>query len=258
LTRYLFGDSDLAGHRLKVLADVYADSTKAFVIESVQEKPRLFLDLGCGPGHTTHLLAEILACECAVGLDNSRHFIALAQKSSTNRVSFQLHDITTTPFPTGPADLLFCRFLMAHLNDLQSIILNWFPQLNSHGRLLMEEVEDILTTNKAFVAYLEIVDAMVKDQGGNLYVGSMLDEMKMPDSLRKVKSEIKRLAVPTQKAALMFSLNIQTWKHEPFVLANYSSSFIEDLEEDLKHLSMQSGIETDIEWNLRQMVLERS
>jgi trans-aconitate 2-methyltransferase len=257
LTRYLFGDSDLAGRRLKILADVYADSTRSFVIESVQKKPRLFLDLGCGPGHTTLMLADALACEQAAGLDNSRHFISLAQKSATDRVFFHLHDVTKIPFPTGPADVLFCRFLMTHLDKPQMVILKWATQLNPRALLLMEETEDILTTNKAFIVYIGMVEALLKAQSRNLYVGPILDKMKMPDSLIKVKSMVKRLAVPTQKAALLFSLNIQTWKKEPIVLENYPSSFVEDLEESLKQMSMKDGAETDIEWNLRQIVLER-
>jgi trans-aconitate methyltransferase len=164
LTQYLFGDSDLAGHRLKVLAEVYADSTKSFVVDSIKKKPRVFFDLGCGPGHTTHLIANALGCEQAVGLDNSEHFISLAQTSATDRVSFHLHDVTTIPFPAGSADLLFCRFLMTHLRDPQAALSRWGTQLNAKGLLLIEEVETISTSNRIFAAYLEIVDAMLKNQ----------------------------------------------------------------------------------------------
>ena len=92
--RYLLGDTYLAARRLKVLAEVYKESTRSFVLESVDDDPHLLVDLGCGPGHTTHFLADILRCDRAVGLDNSEHFIELARKTETDLISFRLHDVT--------------------------------------------------------------------------------------------------------------------------------------------------------------------
>jgi hypothetical protein len=66
---------------------------------------------------------------------------------------------------------------------------------------------------------------------------------------------VKQLPVPTQKAAAMFYLNIQTWKHQPFVRASYSSSSIENLEKMMGNLSAEKK-EVEIEWSLRQMVFE--
>jgi len=256
LTEYLFGDSDLAGHRLKILAEVYADSTKAFVIGHVRRKPRLFFDVGCGPGYTTHLIANVLGCEQAVGLDNSEHFISLAQKSATDSVSFQLHDVTKIPFPAGPADLLFCRFLMTHLLDPQAALSRWATQVVPKGLLLIEEVETIMTANPIFTEYLQIVDAMLKAQNRMLYIGPSLDSIHPPGSLKKVRSTLNQLVVPTHQAALMFYLNIQTWKRQPFVRTNYYSSSIENLEKAMGILSAAKKDEIEIQWTLRQMVFE--
>jgi trans-aconitate 2-methyltransferase len=56
LMPYLFGDSDRAVYRLQVLADVFASSSRTFLQDVVKMPPRLALDLGSGPGYTTHLL----------------------------------------------------------------------------------------------------------------------------------------------------------------------------------------------------------
>ena len=110
--KYLFGDTDLAARRLKVLADAFAASSRAFITDAVEPRPRLAVDLGCGPGYTTHMLADALECEQAVGLDNSEQFIRMAAKTATNNVSFRLHDVTNVPFPAGPCDLIYARFLL--------------------------------------------------------------------------------------------------------------------------------------------------
>ena len=95
MSKYQFTDTDLAAQRLKYLADVYAESTRDFILDAVNYRPRLVLDLGCGPGYTTHLLADLTQCSQIVGLDNSKRFISLAERNKTDQVSFRLHDITS-------------------------------------------------------------------------------------------------------------------------------------------------------------------
>src|SRR2546428_6742954 len=94
--RYTFGDSDLASERLQLLAEVFGPSSRHF-LQTVGLRPRLALDLGCGPGDTTRLLAEALSPDRTVGLERSRSFLKLARKRQTDRVSFLEHDVTEMP-----------------------------------------------------------------------------------------------------------------------------------------------------------------
>jgi trans-aconitate 2-methyltransferase len=255
--QYQFGDSDLAAHRLEYLHEVYAGSSRAFLLDTVRQKPQLVVDMGCGPGYTTHFLADLLHCDRAVGLDSSENFISLAKKTGTPKVSFQIHDITTVPFPVEPADILYCRFLLSHLKDSGSVVSGWAIQLKPKGLLLIEEVECIHTRNETFALYLNIVDAMLEHQSGMLYIGRLLDTMDIPLSLKRRQSRIARLPVENYRAAAMFFMNIQTWKHRPFIKENYSSSMIDDLERKLETLAGMSYGGTEIEWEMRQTVFER-
>jgi len=56
---YLFGDTDVAARRFQVLAEVFADSTRPFLQQAVTGSRHLAVDLGCGPGFTTHLLSTV-------------------------------------------------------------------------------------------------------------------------------------------------------------------------------------------------------
>ena len=107
--RYLFGDAPLAARRLKVLAEVFAESTQPFLLISAEAEPGVVVDIGCGPGYSTHLLAKSFKQARVVGLDNSESYISLARETRSDRVSFALHDVTKVPFPVTPADLLYCR-----------------------------------------------------------------------------------------------------------------------------------------------------
>src|SRR5262245_10740178 len=109
---YLFKDTDLAAQRLQVLAEVYAPSSRAFLQDAVNTVPQLALDLGCGPGYTTHLLAETTSSLRTIGLDSSEHFLTLARRNANEHIAFLRHDATQVPFPTGPSDLIFCRMLL--------------------------------------------------------------------------------------------------------------------------------------------------
>jgi trans-aconitate methyltransferase len=77
-TTYTFGDSEVAARRLELLAQAFAASSSEFLNRAVTGRPRLAVDLGCGPGYSTAFLSDALDCDRVVGLDNSERFIALA------------------------------------------------------------------------------------------------------------------------------------------------------------------------------------
>ncbi len=254
---YLFGDSDLAARRLAVLAEGFAASSRAFMVDASERGLPLAVDLGCGPGTTTHLLADALECDRAVGLDNAEHFITLAEKTATPNVSFRRHDVTTVPFPDGLCDLIYARFLLTHLPGPEALVAKWATQLRPGGRLLLEEAVSIDTTSAVFSTYLTIAEAMLTDRGHDLYVGRVLDTMALPGALAKRASRVARVALTNSLAAKLFWMNMQTWKHHAFVRENYSPTAIQQVERGLADLAATPTEEKDIEWRLLQLVLER-
>lgn len=256
-THYTFGDTDIAARRLKVLADVYAASTRAFLRAAVACRPQYIVDLGCGPGHTTHLLAEMLKGDHVLGLDNSEHFIALAAQTRTATVTFALHDITEVPFPAPAADLLYARLLLAHLRQPQKVLADWATQLQPAGCLLLEEVEWIHTNSQLFTTYLEIVTALLADQATNMYAGPELHALVEPELLRRRSSQVRRVPVLAAQAATMFFLNMQSWRQQPFIQQHYAVQRLDDMARALQALIKSPGGDTAIEWGMRQLVYER-
>ncbi len=256
-TGYLFGDSDEATRRLAVIAEVYAGSSRALLRDAVSFHPKLAVDLGCGPGYSTHLLAESLECDQVVGLDSSEHFVNVASKTSTDKVSFLLHDVTRVPFPVGSADLLFCRLLLTHLSQPLDMLHEWGTQLRPGGLLLVEEVEWIRTNNPLFCEYLAIVEEMLADQGNHLYVGPIIDRFEDSRRLRRRAGGVQEVRVSNRQTATMFVLNIRTWQHNSVIRENYSSRTIANIEAELSALVESSSGGSDIEWGMRNLVLER-
>lgn len=255
---YLFRDTDRAAQRLRVLADVFAFSSRAFIQDVVSTGPQVALDLGCGPGYTTRLLADTTHCERAIGLDTSEHFLTLAARSATKRISFVRHNVTQIPFPTGQGSLIFCRMLLTHLQDPLSATQRWGTQLCPRGLLLLEEVEWIQTKHSLFRRYLDIVAALLEQQANQLYIGPLLEKQQIGTGLRRRMSRVYHLSVSTAQAATMFSLNIPSWKNQHFVQQQYSVRMIDQLEQDLQELAATSTSESEIEWGMRQLVYERA
>lgn len=255
--QYLFGDTELAARRLEVLAGAFAAPSRAFIAEAADRRRDLAVDLGCGPGYTTHLLAEASQCALAVGLDNSDHFVRLAETTATATVSFRLHDVTMVPFPDGMCDLMYGRFLLSHQTEPAALVGKWAAQLGPGGRLLIEETDSANTRNQVFVEYMAIVDAMLADAGHTLYVGPVLAETVEPDMCLKLSDRAVAVSPAMDLAAKLFSMNIQTWRHSAFVRENYSPASIMQLAERLAELAAGPTRGEGIEWRLRQLVFER-
>jgi trans-aconitate 2-methyltransferase len=232
--QYLFGDNDTAAQRLKLLAGVYQESTRAFLINAAGSGHFvLALDLGCGPGLTTR-------------------FIELARANADERLSFLQHDVTVTPFPTRGANLIFARFLLTHLQDPATAVAKWTTQVEDGGLLLLEETESIHTAHPVFARYLGIVDGMLRAQSNQLYAGRLVADLNLQGELKPMMSELRPLTIRSRDAARMFVLNLRAWKESKFIWTNYSRASVVDLEQALTEIAAGESSSRNIEWEMRQ------
>lgn len=251
--RYLFGDDDSAAQRLGMLARVYNESTRAFLSRAAGSAHfPLALDLGCGPGFTTRLIADTLRCDRVIGIDSSRGYVHTARANSGERLSFWEHDVTATPFPCGRANLVFSRFLLTHLRDPETQVAKWATQVERRGLLLLEETEAIHTSQPVFARYLQVVETMLAGNSNYLYAGLVVRNLDSPVSLRSIFSELRSVPVRNCDAARMFVLNLRTWKENEFVRSNYSINSMLELEQALQDIVDDESSSRDIAWDLRQ------
>ncbi|QBD77449.1 class I SAM-dependent methyltransferase [Ktedonosporobacter rubrisoli] len=187
---FLFKDTERAARRLQIVADVFAFSSRPFLQAVVGTAPEVAIDLGCGPGYTTCLLAEVSQCVRAIGLGSSEYFLWQAQRNAPTYFSFVRHDVTHIPFPTEPCDLIFCRLLLTHLQVQISVLERWGTQLRPQDLLLVEEVEWVRTEHPLLRRYLEIQTALFKQRGNELYIGLGLEQYRVNDGLRRCLSRV--------------------------------------------------------------------
>jgi trans-aconitate 2-methyltransferase len=266
---YLFGDSDLAAIRLELVASVFREPSWAFLRDAVGSRPSgtadiaVAVDLGCGPGFTTQLVAEALECrqrqpqQQVVGLDSSRAFIEQARSFATPGVRFELHDVTALPLPVDAIDLLYSRLLLTHLPHPAELVTRWIDELQPGGLLLLEEPEHIHTEIPTFSTYLDIVAVMLRDQSTELYLGPALDRIDTAPKATRTFSRVVTHPVSNRHAAAMFAMNLPNWRDSAFVRSHYAPTEIDALHAELHDLGRGPEQESNITWGLRQIAFER-
>jgi SAM-dependent methyltransferase len=256
-TDYVFGDTDVAARRLELVAEAWTAPSAAFLRNDVPKRPRRALDLGCGPGHTTRLVAATTGAGSTVGLDSSESFIARAHTDTPPGVAFVEHDLMDLPFPTGRVNLMYARFVLSHIPRPDRVVRAWMTQLELGGVLALDEVEWIRTDDAVLRRYLTILSALLKARGSALAAGPIVDKFDGGRDGRKRTSVVRIHPVPVAVAAELFALNFATWRDDPFVRDGHDPGELDDLERALGEL-VKGPREPKVTWGMRQATFERT
>jgi trans-aconitate 2-methyltransferase len=257
---YSFGETNLAAERLRVVSEVFDPTSKAFVSETVRNRPGLALDLGCGPGFTTRLLSRIARPERTVGVDRSKAFLSQARAGAAADEEYVTADVAVAPLQIAglgaKPDLIYARFLSSHLPEPEQAGAGWAKELAAGGLLLLEEVDSISTDVAAFDEYLKIVSEMLAQYGNELLVGARLATSRWDADLWLEVNRTTEVRPSTGQAARMFSMNLPNWRHDPYVEATYPPGKLQRLATELDGLT--GFAETGrIVWQIRQIALRR-
>jgi SAM-dependent methyltransferase len=254
---YTFGDNDVAAERLRLLAEAFAPSSRAFLARLGREPARVAIDLGCGPGHTTALLQAATGAAATIGLDTSARFVARAWRQAPRGVAFAEHDIAQVPFPAPPADLIYGRFIVTHLADAGAAIAAWAAATAPRGRLALEEVDAMTSDDPMLVRYYELVEAMQAARGQRTYVGRDLADLAPAPLWTVERTDIAPLALPAATAARLHALNFRTWRRDPFIVANVAEAELDRLGESLEALASGARAAAPVRWKMAQVILRR-
>jgi trans-aconitate 2-methyltransferase len=253
---YAFGDTPIAADRLALVAQVFEASSRELLSDEVATPPAVALDLGCGPGHSTRLVADATGAARTIGIDGSPAFLAAAREHSVRGVEFVEHDVTDLPLPGTPAELIYGRLLLAHLTDPPAHVPAWISQLRPGGLLLVDEVEWIETSHPVLARYEELVVRVVAAHGGASYAGPIVDRLREGAGWHQRSSRLRLVPVATADAARMYGMNLATWRHDPSTASFASPPAIEQLASDLAALATATSTR-EITWGIRQVAFVR-
>jgi trans-aconitate 2-methyltransferase len=252
---YAFGDTDRAADRLELLARVFAEPSRSLLLALAPGPVDLAVEIGCGPGWSTRLLDSELRAASLAGLDSSANFLQRARRAGIP-ATWYLHDATVVPFPTGPADVLWARMVLAHLADPEAVLGAWSTQLRSRGLLLVEDTEQIMVEHPLLETYEEMASALVAHHGGDLCIGRLLARGQSPADTRLVLSRAYHHRVRASDAARLFAMNFATWRRDPFIVSQRAPSALDEMASGLERLS-HSGEGGTVTFVLRQVAYRR-
>jgi SAM-dependent methyltransferase len=232
-SHYTFGDGDVAAQRLQLLAETYAESSAAF-LRRLAPLPVTggAVDLGCGPGHTTALLAEAVRPAWIAGLERSPRLLAQA-RARVPAAELHEHDVTIAPFPVRPAALIYARFLLTHLPEPAAAVRTWAGALAPGGRLALEETVALRSEHPVIQRYYDLVTALQAHYRQQFDVGRRLGELLRAAGLEVEEAGAVVLALPAARMARLHAMNLRTWGQDAYARAAFDPAELADLQATL-------------------------
>jgi len=140
---YVLATGDAAANRLRILHNVYGPGARALLSRAGIRPGMKVVDLGCGVGMTTQLLAELVGPTGEViGVDYSAAQVEQAQAllpKKLSNVRFIEASATDTRLPREAFDLVYARFLLIHLQDPEAALRETQELLKPQGIIAIED-----------------------------------------------------------------------------------------------------------------------
>jgi trans-aconitate methyltransferase len=250
---YTFGDSALASERLRIVADVMAPPMRALLARVDGAAVHDIVDLGCGPGHTSRLLAECFPNASVTGVDQSRAYVEEAASNAPADCRFVVADVGAEPLPGTPADLVYARYLLSHLPDVGSYVTRWCYALNPGGSLVLEEPESITSTDPDFAAYERVAALLVQSTGAPFYAGPSIAALVVPDGVERVHDETVAIDITAGQAAAMFWRNARAWDRDALARAGQEPAAVQQLSDRLRARENDPTLGV-FDWRQRQTI----
>jgi ubiquinone/menaquinone biosynthesis C-methylase UbiE len=140
---YVLATGNAAANRLRILHNIYGPGARDLLLRAGIQRGMSVVDLGCGVGMTTQLLAELVGPTGeVVGVDYSAAQVEQARAllpAELSNVSFIEASATDTGLRREAFDVVYCRFLLIHLQDPESALREMHALLKPEGIMAIED-----------------------------------------------------------------------------------------------------------------------
>lgn len=198
MTRYVIRGGKEGKERLKLLAQVMLPTT-SWLLNTVGLKHAMHcLDVGCGGGDVTLLMARRVGHLGKVaGIDFDRDILRLAQQEADaaqlHNVEFRLADATEFE-EEAIYDLVYARFLLTHLGEPQKCLNRMISATKAGGLIVVEDIDFSASfcypSCAAYERYTELYQRVVKRTGGDPNIGPKLPGMLLEAGIEKVQVNV--------------------------------------------------------------------
>jgi len=192
MRHYVISGGPEGKERLKLLSQVLLPTTSQLLNAVGLGKGMKCLDVGCGGGHVTLLMAGLVGPRGkVVGTDMDGGILALARKDADaghlDNVEFRQRDASICTEVEG-YDLVYARFVLTHLSEPEKCLDAMVRACRPKGAVVIEDID--FTGNFchpycwAYEQYTELYQKVVRRRGGDPDIGPRL-----PGMLRKAGAQ---------------------------------------------------------------------
>ena len=192
MSRYVISGGKAGKERLKLISQVLQPTTTQLLKTAGLSQGMRCLDVGCGGGFVTRLMAGLVGSKGkVVGIDSDGAILALAREDAEaehlNNVEFH-HADASTHQEEEAYDLVYARFVLTHLNEPEKCLDAMMRACRPKGLIVIEDID--FTGSfcypycKAYQRYTELYQQVVQRRGGDPNIGP-----KLPGMLRKAGVE---------------------------------------------------------------------
>lgn len=142
---YILARGAKGRERLRILSRVMRDGTFPLLEKTGISKGAACLDVGCGGGDVSLLLARLVgATGRVVGIDQDASVVQIAADEVAPEGLAHLSFRTQSVFdiePDASFDVLYCRFLLTHLPDRDKALRCMLGAVKPGGLLIFEDID---------------------------------------------------------------------------------------------------------------------
>jgi ubiquinone/menaquinone biosynthesis C-methylase UbiE len=164
----IFPATDAEARCLELQAELYGGTS--FLDPFLSSKPRAILDVGCGSGHFTRLVAQAspTATICGVDREASRLCFARACCGADN-LRYEQADMAALPFADESFDLVYCRFVLVHDRDPSGALREMARVTRPGGAVVAYDMVHegiwLVPERPAFAQVLQTIVAILRESG---------------------------------------------------------------------------------------------
>lgn len=179
--------------RLSELVDIQKEE----IIKCFQQldigKSKTIVDLGCGTGETSAMLALSNPDCLIIGMDRENKFIVENQSKfiNINNLKFQYGDCFLLPLPDESVDICFCKYLFQHIRNPELAFKEIYRVLKPGGKIGIFDIDkglDIIfpapQNHQKFILAESIIKKLIKN---DIYVGRKLFTLLSKSSFKNIK-----------------------------------------------------------------------
>jgi len=188
---YVLGNLDTEIERLEIQSAFFEPLTRQTLLKAGIRAGMRCLDIGCGAGSITQVIAEMVGNRGYVtGTDIDERYVQYCSKrNSRPNVEFKQDNINNSKLGKESFDAIYSRFMFVHLKDARKAIHAMKQLLRKGGLIIIEELDHAPDSwlsypeNQSVTTLREIYVKLVQKAGGDPFAGRKIYSLMVEESL---------------------------------------------------------------------------